>query len=585
MRIIRSFVQKIKKNNTYKNKLSFYCSLCVFVPCILCSAFALQKYYTLQKTSITKTFLNLAEEAESMQENLIRSYRKLGSFFAQSEDLINYFAKSNLSREEYSSLFQEVEPTINRLNNTNQDILNDVLVFTDNAKIVQPEKQIYSMDTLKTLEYGKDFLEGEKKYQIHWDTDGGILPMIRKSRVGTMTKAYIYMEKFFHVNDRQMCVLVFVISPEKMFANNQVLQLGNGYVIKQGEEIVQSQNAENWGGKRTEDWILVKDDELNAQYFLKVNYSGLRELKLIIVLIYILVLLAMILIIFWVNRIISHMFGRLNAVICSMNQIKLGDFHEHLKEETEKGDEVSEIISQFNNLLIRLEQNAEQMLLREREKKNAEILALQYQINPHFLCNSMHIIQLAVEEKGCYEISDAIAYFVSVLRYNISGNMDATIGEELVNVQEYIRFLSFCRNAEIHVSVEVPKEFYSSYMIKFILQPVVENAVYHGYDRNTRQMHLSFRLYREGNYLHFEIENNGMQISTEQLEVLNEKLSASVNQLAADGSQKIGLANISYRMKLCFGSQVNIYMTSQEGKTVFHMCYPELLSEEEEGLV
>ena len=568
------------RRSTYKNKLIYCCTLCVFIPCIIFSSIAMLFYYGTQKRTILENMEALVQEVETAWENQEKNYRKLGSFFAQTEELIRYFSKDYLSEEEYGELFKIVEPTMNRIVNTNQDILNDVLVFSANEQICQSEKQIFYMEVLEGFGYGQAFLESDEKYQIYYDDSGVWSSMLRQSKMEDVEDAYIFLEKFFHINGKQMCVLAFVITPERLWEGNHALELSDGYVLLQGEQILKSKKLDMSMEKlvQSKEWKYSAIESTGTEYYLKMDFSTLNVLKGTIILLYMTVFLAIVLITYFINQMINRMFGRLNTVINSMNQIKLGDFRQYLAEE-ETEDEVGNIIRQFNYLLLQLEHNAEKILQREREKKDAEILALQYQMNPHFLCNSLNIIQLAVEEKGCYEISDAIASFVEVLRYNISGGMDSTVQEELDSIREYIQFISFCRNVEIHTDIQVPKEWRQSYLMKYLLQPIVENAVYHGYDRYTKQVGLQIRLYQEEDFLHLEIANDGNQMKTEKLEQLNEKLKAPAEKLARDKHQRVGLFNIAYRMKLRFGPEVRVYMTSETGKTVFHLCYPALRTE------
>lgn len=154
--------------------------------------------------------------------------------------------------------------------------------------------------------------------------------------------------------------------------------------------------------------------------------------------------------------------------------------------------------------------------------------------------------------------------------------MDSTAAGEMENAREYIRFLRFCRKADIRVSEEIPERLMDTYMVKFVLQPVIENAVYHGYGREDTDIHIKFVLEEEDGFLHFQILNNGRQIEEGQLKTLNKKLKSPVSYVSDDRSQRIGLVNISYRLKLQYGEEASVWMTSDETYTVFHMRYREV---------
>lgn len=202
-------------------------------------------------------------------------------------------------------------------------------------------------------------------------------------------------------------------------------------------------------------------------------------------------------------------------------------------------------------------------------KKQAEYLALQNQINPHFLYNTLEGIRseaLCAGMDGVANMTEALGTF---FRYTIS-NVDhlVTLEDELYNIQNYYMIQQYRFGDRLNVSVEYEEEEKDVLMLllpKLTLQPIVENSIYHGIERKIGKGNLRIKIQSTTDRLIIVISDDGLGIEKEQLDLLNKKLRSTyledVTQLK--GKQGgIAIVNVNNRIKLLFGDQYGIYITS-----------------------
>src|SRR5690606_1390450 len=124
---------------------------------------------------------------------------------------------------------------------------------------------------------------------------------------------------------------------------------------------------------------------------------------------------------------------------------------------------------------------------KERAQKDARLMALQYQINPHFIYNTIEIFGMRMELQGDYETAEAIADFGKMLRYNMSNDYRlATLREEMDHVNNYIRIQKLKHPDHLHLSMDISAHLEQHEVIKFILQPLVENSIKHNRPLHSR---------------------------------------------------------------------------------------------------
>ncbi|MEG6614430.1 sensor histidine kinase [Pseudoclostridium thermosuccinogenes] len=269
-------------------------------------------------------------------------------------------------------------------------------------------------------------------------------------------------------------------------------------------------------------------------------------------------------------------FSRLKQIVKIMNAVAKGNFS--IRIPGNYNDEVGQLATDFNILIEKINQLISDSIRKETAQKDAQIAALQYQINPHFIYNTIDTFRMKMELKGDYEMADAITYFGKMLRYNISSNSKyATVREEVEYVEKYITLQKIRWGERIEYSVDVPEEVKSARIIRFMLQPIVENSIKHGISGALQILRIHIKLEVRNNRLEIDVIDSGKGIPPEQLDRLNYQLKYSniSDGRNIENGRSIGLENINNRLKLFYGEQYYIRMDSEPDEyTRIHISIP-----------
>lgn len=206
-------------------------------------------------------------------------------------------------------------------------------------------------------------------------------------------------------------------------------------------------------------------------------------------------------------------------------------------------------------------------LFRESEalrmyQKNAEIALLQSQVNPHFLYNTLEsILWLAGIQKNT-GITKITRCLISLLKNLAKGvGEKITLGEEIALLNDYAELQSIRYMDVFSLVNKIPEHFYDCVIIKFSLQPLVENAIFHGIVPSERCGAITLDAVREGDDLIISVEDNGIGIEPPDLKELSEQMERS----RATGFTGIGLSNVNNRFKLSYGEQYGLTFESKSG--------------------
>lgn len=229
--------------------------------------------------------------------------------------------------------------------------------------------------------------------------------------------------------------------------------------------------------------------------------------------------------------------------------------------------EVGEIGRTVQKMIMEIKTLISKIYKEEEEKRNAEMNALQSQINPHFLYNTLNTIKWMANIQGASSIENALNSLSSLFAFTAKSSGDfVPITDEIKFIQDYLKILNLRYYNKFVVSFEIDEEIYKYKTLKFLLQPVIENAVFHGMESTDRKGLLKVAAYCRDNKIIFEVEDNGKGISDEVLE----NIFKEENEAARSKFNSIGIPNIQKRIKLHFGGQYGLSIQSidNQGTTV-----------------
>jgi len=239
--------------------------------------------------------------------------------------------------------------------------------------------------------------------------------------------------------------------------------------------------------------------------------------------------------------------------------------------------------SRFEGVIMMLRQLIEKEYNETILRKQAELNALQGQINPHFLYNTLDTIRGQALWEGMDSIADMTQALAKCLRYCININNEmVTLAEEFENVQNYIKIqqtrFSDKLQFEIDIDELVDKDILRYKVPKLTIQPIVENAVYHGLEKQKEKGKVTIKAFSTDTRLSINIIDDGLGIPTKRLKMLNKNLylgQASDAEEDSDKKQSIGLYNVNQRIKLYYGDEFGLRIQSVLGiKTNVEIIVP-----------
>ncbi len=232
---------------------------------------------------------------------------------------------------------------------------------------------------------------------------------------------------------------------------------------------------------------------------------------------------------------------------------------------------MGELGDQINKMLYNIKQLTTDNLNHELLVKNTEIRALQNQINAHFIYNVLESIKMMAEIKEDYDISDAITSLGKLLRYSmkwVPGNV--TVEEELEYIRNYLSLINLRFDYEIYLSVNIPQVILKQRIPKMSLQPIVENAIYHGIEQMAEDTNIYMKGIEDKEDCIIEITDAGRGMSEEEVENLYKRISGEV-EVSGGAGNGIGLKNVQDRIKINFGEKYGIEIASKLG------CYTKIM--------
>lgn len=299
--------------------------------------------------------------------------------------------------------------------------------------------------------------------------------------------------------------------------------------------------------------FLLPEEEIQAQS---------RRITLIILTIASFAIMA----VFVVSYLIASSYTKqLSSLNKMMSVVQSGNFDTEFQE---KGtDEIRQLFRSFGYMTTELKKLMEEKYRSGAAIKAAQFRALQAQINPHFLYNTLDLINWQAMDHHAPEIAEVTRSLASFYRITLNnGKQIVSIEEELKMVRAYVNIENRYFNGAISLSLDIPEELRSFACINILLQPFVENSIMHGIAENPmiQECNIAIHAQQQGRDILFTISDDGLGMTQEQIAGLLESD-------GEDNSQGYGIKNINSRLKLCYGETYGLRFESTpgQGTTVF----------------
>lgn len=250
----------------------------------------------------------------------------------------------------------------------------------------------------------------------------------------------------------------------------------------------------------------------------------------------------------------------LQDLIALTKEVELGNFSAQIA--VRNNDEVGQLSHSFNKMILRTDKLISEKYTNQIKQKELELQMLQNQINPHFLYNTLETIHMMAEINDDTETSEMVQALGNLMRYSISRNISTVcVAEEVQILQDYISLQKVRFEDQFHIHLNIAPETNSILIIKLLLQPLVENSIYHGFSNTEQSGIITISSFLEDHCLIFEVTDNGTGIKPEDLQVLNDYIQGKNNAL-----NSIALRNVYRRVQLHYGPEATILISSTYGQ-------------------
>lgn len=262
--------------------------------------------------------------------------------------------------------------------------------------------------------------------------------------------------------------------------------------------------------------------------------------------------------------VIYFMAKRLNKPIeelaTAMQKVSKGDLS--IRTNIQSNDEIGKLSRIFNHMISRISNLVDDLANEKSLKKEAELNALQYQIRPHFIYNTLNSIRFAALMQGAKNIGNLLASFIDLLQVstNRKGSF-AKLSDELSTLKNYIAVQEFRMMDTFKVQYAINQDTLDLVVPRLILQPLVENSIIHGPSETKPFCNIIIKAYRQNNYLYLDVEDDGQGMSETQMKHFTDKVKKT-----SGGFSGIGVFNIKERLNLYYGDKSSLNYFS-DGKS------------------
>jgi two-component system, sensor histidine kinase YesM len=256
------------------------------------------------------------------------------------------------------------------------------------------------------------------------------------------------------------------------------------------------------------------------------------------------------------------LFKPLNQLQMLMKKVEMNDLN--VRYESEYQDEISQLGYRFNRMLVELNRLFSEVTQAEQEKRRMEIKALQAQIDPHFLYNTLNTIYWKSQMKQLNDVQEMVLALSRLFQLGLNkGNEWTTLEFELMHVEQYLMIQQKCYETMFTYSIDIdPEVDRQQPILKILLQPLVENSILHGFkDRNEGGIiHIWIR--QDEQQLQMTVEDNGLGIEAAALQG-DEPLNGGPTSLSSSNLKGYALHNVRRRLQLEYGDKAELELESE----------------------
>ncbi len=571
------WIKRKLNNMSFRKKMLLFIFVISFIPLLTMGVFS---YVVFRKNLVEREQSNMRDymsQAVLGMENKIDIYNNLSDYIAYNQTISNVIgykydsSQYTSSFEVYKQLRDFVDPLISGVKYFNQDM--EALTLYVDSDIVKHDSTITTLNEAEDAEWKKK-LSANQDNGIYWfvEPENSKVYLVRNMPLLAQleSEGYLYIEveyesifdMFSKMESGQYGVVIYDEDGEEIYSFNSfetdkyildsdVLYEGiksnddtirNNYKIKDNNRrftVVKEVTKEGWTA------VIYKPDAV-------INMSIRALVSVVIGVSLVCIILSSL-----IATIVSGRFvNTIEKMTDNMKEVEAGIYE--VKIHSDSKDEVGSLIRGFGNMVNRINTLINEVYKGKLFQKEAEMKALQAQINPHFLYNSLSLINWKAIEAKQPDISRITLLLSKFYRTSLNKGKNITsIKDEISNIQSYIDIQLMMHDNGFDVEYDIDHDIMEYSIPNLLLQPIVENAIDHGIDMNTERrgrLQVSGKLIN-GEDIEIKISDNGVGMSEE-----------TAQQMLTASSKGYGVKNVNERIKHFYGDEYGITVNSAEGE-------------------
>lgn len=569
------------ENMSIFSKISISTITLIIISSLISSSFLLVHF---SQTMKSKDRLLVREGAERIEDFMQDKYNMLYNqrILLHSTDHIANVISS--TRDQPSNIYlqrnlEKITDYLTALCYSDHAILDTILFTADGANAFSYSnssgRNIYLTYDYCSLPYIKTFQEAPETITTVYDTSPPYLPSSKGS-----SSVLTFIGKLYDMNYPTKKIIIGYLminfSPASIDETyNEIDAASDGeYLVVNGDSEIIYSNTASYVGRSYKKGFLPEEDIILSK---SISLSGLKVISAVsdeelmknirgvlqrIIVVTCASILAVTVIVAVLHKYYKKRFFQLAS---AMHLISQGDFDTRLPVNSD--DEIGYLSQTFNTMCETLDTYIKKTYLAETQQRTAELYALQAQINPHFLANTLESIRMQALHDENYEVADMLANLGNLFRWMIQFHQDIVyLEDELDYIEYYLDLQKFRFGDNLCILMDVPPSVLYLGIPKFTIQPIVENALTHGIPQNGDSLIIRISLLIRDNILRLNVSDNGIGISDDTLKNLQQHIAGT----RTDSSFGVALRNVHMRIQLLFGKEYGLTIDSRlySGTTV-----------------
>ena len=557
-------LRKIFKNMKYRHKLTILLVVTSLAPMTVLALYSHSRQSTMVRSSELEDMQSIMEQTKESIDSQTAVYASLLNYLTYSPDIEEIIKEKNIDNYTAYEKYTEIADPLLSVPKSYHDAINRIQLFADSIQ-VEHEYTLVPLDKMQE-EWWSEGLKDDVR--IQWKVD--------------RTRGEVVAVRMIYAQQKLNAVLCISLDYDKIFQplTNILTDENGGIIADQDGNVLYnktglkelklfddnkkdtSQTADKLLSKisQTCTWTQTESEENDwVFYFYKSQDAILGSVRRIL-LEDIPLIIACGFIILFLGLSFSRIFTRkIEELTKNMDQVNHGSREVTVSSDSE--DEVGILINSFHNMMDEINRLIDEVYVNKIALKEYELKALQAQINPHFLYNTLSMMNWMAIRSNQMEISKVTLALSTFYRTALSKGEDVVTVENCIqNMQAYLEIQLTMHDNNFSVDWDIDPTIKNEKMPKLLLQPVVENAIEHGIDEKEdgdKKIFLSFR--GNGDDVVITVRDNGMGMPQEKAETL-----------VTYQAKGYGLKNVNDRIRILYGENygIRIFSAPDEGTTV-----------------